>query len=472
MLVLTISCASLWAQNYSIRVEVSGTVDKEAWVEVESRNFRVLGNAGLKQLRRIAVDLEEIRRHFLKAFPKQAISSVHATVIVFRNDKSLRLFMEGVGAGAVYNGVDRNYIVLNAGEKRRRSVYHDYVRTLMDDQVLPLWLREGLAEYYGSIESERYAFGEGRTLQIGYPIRSHEKLLQDRSFLPIDQLFGMTEKSAAFDESSSQGIFLAESWALVHMLHNHGSEDSVKRLVESLLNGNPVRQSFNAVYGIEPALLEMGLKDYIHTSKKSGWTYTRIPYCLCDSSPNDWLQFNFDRTLSYIKDLGQRELTGAEIRFYIGDLLLHRGSVQQAEAYLQDALRLNSELAAAHASLGALRIRQESYDEARKHIERALALGTDNPLPYLFYARLIWRETPALEELTKEQLESMQTALSRAIRFGPNLHEATDMLTEIDFISRSRGFAVSGETRTMPENREDSLPSPVLRQNPVEDVIY
>src|SRR5262249_46826518 len=159
-----------------------GTLDKEAWMEVESRNLRVAGNASLKQLRRIAVDLEEIRSHFLKVFPKEALSPGPTTVIVFRNDKSLRLFMEGLVAGAVYTGADRNYIVLNAGDNRRRSVYHDYVQTLMKDHVLPLWLREGLAEYYGSIESERYAIGEDRMLQIGYPIRSHEKLLQDRSF--------------------------------------------------------------------------------------------------------------------------------------------------------------------------------------------------------------------------------------------------------------------------------------------------
>jgi len=438
VLLLKLSCASLWAQDYTIRVEVSGTLDKETWMEVESRNLRVAGNASVKQLRRIAVDLEEIRSHFLKVFPKEALSSVPTTVIVFRNDKSLRLFIEGVGAGVVYTGGDRNYVALNAGDNRRRSVYHDYVLTLMKDHVLPLWLREGLAEYYGAIDSERYAFGEGRTLRIGYPIRSHEKLLRDRSLLPLDELFGMTETSAALDESSKRGVFLAESWALVHMLHNQGFEDLLKRLVESLLHGNPVRQSFNAVYSVEPALVETGLKDYIHTSKTSGWPYIQFPYCLCDSSPNDWLQFNFDRTLSYIKDLGQRELTRAEIRFYIGDLLLHRGSVQQAEAYLQEAVKLNPDLAAAQASLGALKIRQESYDEAAKHIELALELGSDNPLPYLFYARLIQRETPASGELTNEQLQSMQTALSRAVRFGPNLYEAAEMLTEIDSLLEQR----------------------------------
>src|SRR5262245_35313443 len=189
----------LLAQDYSIRVEVSATLSKNPWFEVQSRHFRVTGDADTKQLRRIAVDLEEIRRRFLTVFPRNAASPVPTTVIVFRNAKSLRLFFEPRDpAGGVYAGLDRHYIVLNAGEKRRRSVYRDYIRMLIGDHVLPLWLREGLADYYGSIENERYAFGEGRTQQIGSPIYSYEKFLQDRFFLPLNELFAVADDSPAY----------------------------------------------------------------------------------------------------------------------------------------------------------------------------------------------------------------------------------------------------------------------------------
>jgi len=437
--ILAISYLRLLAQDYSIRVEVSAALAKDPWFEVQSRNFRVTGNADTKQLRRIAVDLEEIRRQFLTVFPKKAASPVLTTVIVFRNAKSFRLFFEPRdAAGGFYADLDRNYIALNAGEKRRRSVYHDYVDTLIGDHVLPLWLREGLAEYYGSIENERYDLGESRTLQIGYPIYSHEKLLRDRSFLPVNELFAMTDDSPAHDEHDRKSVFLAESWALVHMLHTPGSVDLLKRLLELLVDKSPGRESFEAIYGLEPDLLEARLKDYIKTSRKWGWTYTRIPYCLCESKPNDWLQFNFDRTQSYVKDLGERKLTDAEVRFYVGDLLLHSGSLQEAEGYLQDALGLAPQFAAAHASLAVLRIRQENYDEAKEHIERALALGSDNPLPYLFYARLIRQEAPAPAELTEEQLQNMQTALLKAVRLGPNLNEAVDLLSELDSLLGQR----------------------------------
>ena len=429
----------LLAQDYSIRVEVLAALAKAPWFEVQSRHFLVTGDADTKQLRRIAVDLEEIRRQFLTVFPKNAASPVPTTVIVFRNAKSFRLFFETRdAAGGVYSGLDRNYIALNAGEKRRRSVYHDYIHTLIGDHALPLWLREGLAEYYGSIENERYSFGEGRTLQIGYPIDSHENLLRDRFFLPVNQLFAMTDDSPAYAENDRKSVFLAESWALVHMLHSPGFVDLLKHLLELLVDKNPARESFDAVYSADLNLLEARLKDYIKTSRTGGWTYTRIPYCLCESKPNDWLQFNFDRTQSYVNDQGVRKLTDAEVRFYVGDLLLHRGSLQEAGAYLQDALQLAPQFAAAHASLAVLRIRQGNYDEAKEHIERALALGSDNPLPYLFYARLIRQQVPPSTELTEEQLQNMQTSLLKAVRFGPNLNEAVDLLSEVDSLLGQR----------------------------------
>src|SRR5262245_48037296 len=279
LLGLMIAYTGLWAQDYAIRVEVLGSVLNQPWLEVQSKNFLVTGNADAKQLRRIAVDLEEIRRQFFNVFPKKADSRVRTTVVVFRNNKSFRYFDEpgaarGATPGHVYSGLDRTYIVLNAGEKHRRSVYHDYVHTLVGSHVLPLWLREGLAEYYGSIENERYLIGDYRTAQIGYPISDHERLLRDRFLLPIGQLFAMNDDSRINDENGQGSVFLAESWAVVHMLHNV-STDPLKRLLELLVEGNPAQQSFDAVFGADHGLLEQSLKPYIHTSKSGGWTYTK-----------------------------------------------------------------------------------------------------------------------------------------------------------------------------------------------------
>src|SRR5262249_50590295 len=119
--ILAIPFLQLLAQDYSIRVDVYAALAKDPWFEVQSRNFRVTGNADSKQLRRIAVDLEEIRRQFLTVFPRKAASPVPTTVIVFRNAKSFRLFFESRdAAGGFYADLVRKYIELTSGDKPER----------------------------------------------------------------------------------------------------------------------------------------------------------------------------------------------------------------------------------------------------------------------------------------------------------------------------------------------------------------
>jgi hypothetical protein len=435
LLVHIVTSVEAQSPTGSIRIDVIETVSKNPWFEVQSRNFRVVGNADKKRLRDIAVDLEEIRRQFFEMFPKDADYRLQTTVVAFRNDKNLMLFYQpSVGGkpkvGYIHSGQDRNYLAVNAGEKRRRSAYHDYVHSLMEPYNLPVWLKEGLAEFYGSVENERYLVGDYRTVLIGFPIYDHERLLRNPLVLPISGLFGVREYSHS--ENTKTDVFMAESWALVHMLQLR-APDELKRWIQALVDGSPATTSFDRIFNGDLSLVEDGLSSYAQTAKRTGWSYKRIPYCMCDSKPNDWLQFNFDRTQSFIKERGERKLSEAEIRFYIGDLMLHRGRVQEAEAFLLDAVRLNPDLAPAHASLSVIQIQEGRYEEAQESINRALALGTENPLPYLFYAWLIRREARQSGVApTREQLENMQVSLLKAARLGPHLDDAMEMLAEVN----------------------------------------
>jgi len=434
---LLLLSAGIHAQVYSIRVEVTERIMKDRWNEVKSRNFLVVGNVGTKQLRNIAVDLEEIRRQFYSLFPRETDYRLRTTVIVFRNEKSFQLFHQsGAGnkarAGYIQSGVDRHYIVLNAGEKRRRQLYHDYVHLLIGPYRLPFWLQEGLAEYYASVQNERYLLGDGRTLLIGFPIYEYERVLKDSAFLPLESLLSSTEGSSHPSENEQHRVFVAESWALVHFLHAN-ARDLLEKWIQSIVNGTPAQESFDAIFDVRPAQLEAALREYVRTSKSIGWPYKRIPYCMCESSPNDWLQFNFDRSQTLVKESGERKLSDAEIRFHLGDLLLHRGQTREAEAYLEEALRLDPELVRAHASLGVLQIQEGRYEQAKPFIDRALALDSDNPLPYFFYAWLIRHEAQqSASTLTAEDLRNMQMALQRAVRHGPYLEDPAKMLEEVN----------------------------------------
>jgi len=56
----------------------------------------------------------------------------------------------------------------------------------------------------------------------------------------------------------------------------------------------------------------------------------------------------------------------------------------------------------------------------------------------LSYARLIRRDAPTPDQLTEEQLQNMQLALLKAVRFGPHLLEPAEMLNEVDSLLGQR----------------------------------
>src|SRR5262245_16133544 len=250
----------------TIRIEVTASLPKnDAWIAVRSRNFIVVGNLGEKQLRNIAVDFEEIQHRFFQVFPKDRSSAAaKATIVVFRGSKSFRNFQqvggeEGKGPGVVYDGLDRTYIALNADEKDRRSLYHDYIDVLIGHATLPLWLREGLAEYYSNVKNDRCLIGDYRLVVTGFPIYSHERLLRPASLLPLAELFGMTEDSPAYEENDRHTLFHAESWALVHLLHDRNSIDSLRQFIALVAAGKEPWRSFREAFRTDPAVIEEGL---------------------------------------------------------------------------------------------------------------------------------------------------------------------------------------------------------------------
>ena len=60
---------------------------KDKWISVRSKNFFLVGNAGEKEMRVVAVRLEQFREAFALLLPKVKFSSpVPTTVIVFKSD--------------------------------------------------------------------------------------------------------------------------------------------------------------------------------------------------------------------------------------------------------------------------------------------------------------------------------------------------------------------------------------------------
>src|ERR1043165_6783095 len=137
---------------------------RDTWRSVRTNNLFVIGNADAEKLRQVAVWLEFFHSAFARLVSRNVLdSSVPTTVIVFRDDASFTPFKpiyQGRPidlAGFFQPGDDVNYIALSLDPDNRdpfSTAFHEYVHLHLRDNVpgVPLWLNEGLAELYGSLQ--------------------------------------------------------------------------------------------------------------------------------------------------------------------------------------------------------------------------------------------------------------------------------------------------------------------------------
>src|SRR5437764_6989785 len=114
-------------------------------------------------------------------------------------------------------GEDKHYVLVRldlGGANPFHALYHEYTHALLhlNFSGLPLWLDEGLAEFYGNS-----LLGEKES-RIGTIDETHLYILQQNKLLPIEGLLNVEQSSPYYNEADQASVFYAESWAVVHYL--------------------------------------------------------------------------------------------------------------------------------------------------------------------------------------------------------------------------------------------------------------
>jgi tetratricopeptide (TPR) repeat protein len=401
----------------------------EQWASVQSKNFLLVGNASERDIRKVAARLEQFREAFVRLLSVEHFdSSVPMTVMVFRTDESYRPFEPlyrgqpaGV-AGFFQSSQDVDYITFSVDPMHVRDAdalaYHEYVHLLVRNSFrnAPLWFNEGLAEYYSTFE-----LSDGnKRVTLGLPIGRRVQMLRERELLPVEKLLSVDTDSAYYNERDERNLFYAESWALVHYLLSGPRRAQLSTYLDLLAKGLRVEDAFQKAFQTNFAGMDDELRQYIRLNK---YQQQRI---------------TFDKRLEFDTLMQTSVLTEGQAQFYLGDLLLHTNRLEAAEAYLQKAVALDPNLAAAHASLGVLRLRQNRFDEATRHLERASAESRSYLIHY-YYAYVLSQEGIGSDnsiegyyETAKAQL--MRAELKKAIDLSPTFAEAYRLLAFINLV--------------------------------------
>ena len=348
--------------------------ERERWTSIQLDDLTIYSNAGDSTTRDVAAGLMRMR-DALAHFTRLSVRSPLPTkVYVFANDRSFLPYCEAVRgrcqqmAGLYLGARDANYVMIQGGSDIDRIVYHELVHYFLRNTVsspLPLWFNEGLAEFYSTFVAR------GDSVELGRPIQEHVLTLRSDRPIPLRELFGITTSSKEYNEGLRQGMFYAESWAVVHylMVGNPKRQGQLGTFLGLLGSGRAVEDAFQAAFNARYEYLEKEL-----------WLYVR-------GVTMSFMRYNGADT-NAVTIPAPQPLARDVLLVNLADLLSQSRAqgTADAEAFIAAALAANANNAEAYAQRGFLYARAGKRAEANAAYEKAVQLGSKSFLPYLMYA--------------------------------------------------------------------------------------
>ncbi len=405
---------------------------KDEWLQVKSKNFNLIGNAGDKDIRKVGTKLEQFRETFRQLFSGTNLNaSIPTNVIVFKSDGAYKPFkpkradgkIDTFIAGYFQPGEDVNYITLSTeGDDADTygTIFHEYVHFIINTNFgkseVPPWFNEGLAEYYQTFE-----ISEDQKVKLGLPQSNHLALLQQNKLIPLDTLFKISNYALHQNENHSRSIFYAESWALIHYFVQNGKAEGLNSFLKYAIKDVPSEKAFQDAFQLSYAQMEKELKKYV---AQNSYKYSLV---------------SFKNKMVFENEMTTTPLPEAESSAYLGDLLYHTNRAEDAEPFLQKALALKPDSSMANTTYGMVKLRQKKYDEATGYFEKAISENQQNHLAYYNYAFLLSREgldeNGYVRSFPTDKSAKMRELLKKAIAVKPSFTESYELFAFVALVN-------------------------------------
>jgi len=380
----------------------------ETWFEARSPNFIVVTNAGEKEARKTAIRFEQIRAVFRRSLE---VASKHEspviTILAVKDENSVKALLpeywtkgHAHPAGMFIQNMNQYFAVveLNAqGSNPYNTIYHEYYHSLTTPYYpnLPVWLSEGLAEFYGNTKMSDSEVGMGEA----DPDLIAE--LKEGGLLPLDVLFKVDHSSPYYNEQNKISVFYAESWALTHYLmvgDKAAHRPMLQAYLHALALGETQEQAAAQSFG-DLKKLQTAVYSYINNG---AFYYLKSP-------PPPEIAAG---------DLKVRELSEAEVDAYRGGFAAVRGDTKDAKPMLEEAVKLDPKLALAYQYLGYAEYADRQRAEALADFTRAIELDPKNALTRFLRAYLESTQRGAVGDDAQME-EDLRAAIAISPEFAP-----------------------------------------------------
>lgn len=376
------------------------------WVEVRSAHFTVITDAGAGEGRRMLDQFEHMRLVFQTLFPKANVDPVSPIVVMaVKNKKEFQPLEPAVylekgnftPGGYFLRAPDKNYVLLRLDAEDEQfpyaMVYHEYTHLQIGDatQWMPLWLNEGLAEFFQNTDFI------GDDARVGQPSRDDLLYLQQNRLIPLETLFRVDAKSPYYHEEQKGSVFYAESWALVHYLETSDVRDHTNHVGQYM---ELVSRHQDPVTAAETAFgdLKQLQKTLDHYTGQMQYTYFQLK----------------------LPPLNEGEFTvtpldGPDADAVRADFMAYIGRTADARSLLAQVMEADPKNAQAHETMGYLAYREGNRPEARKWYGQAVMLNSQS-----FIAQYYFGILSLMDDDTGPQVEaSLRAAIKLNARFAP-----------------------------------------------------
>ncbi len=395
-------------------VQPSAQAAPAPWIEVSSPHFSVVTDAGEREGRRVAGQFEQMRSVFEKLFPTGGSSAAaQITVIAPRNAQGFRALEPAAYlakgqlhlAGLFSSAADGNYILLSLdteGPHPYATIYHEYTHFLLrtDSAWLPLWLNEGMAEFYQNTDIL------GKDVQVGEPSSDNILYLRQSRMLPLTTLLSVDVKSPYYHDEQKGSVFYAQSWALTHYImltdHDKGLHRINDYAVALQQNADPVAAARKAFGDLDQ--LGGELNAYVQQGS--------------------FKEFVMKATISTdTSAFTARPLSQAEADAIRAAVLVHDDRLDEAQALIDASVAADPKNPTAQETAGFLALRRNNMEAAAKSFTSAVALNSQSYLANYYYAVLNLQRNDA-----SAQGATVEAGLRAAIHLNPTFAPAYDAL--------------------------------------------
>jgi tetratricopeptide (TPR) repeat protein len=351
----------------------------EHWICLTTPHFQMYTTNNEKQATAALKVFEQVRYFFLQSSLSKSAPDAQVRIIAFRSEKEFNPYRLNEGAVAYYlRGHTADYIVMqDISGQRHEAAIHEYTHLVVEHVGLnlPLWLNEGLADLYSSLEAK------GEQAVVGRPLEGRLQILLTQHWLDLTTLFAVDVQSPYYNERTKMSIFYAQSWALAHMLElGPKYRNDFNRFLVATASGRSAADCFQSVYGKTLADVAQDLQAYVHQSSVQGAVFdVHLPDSDVAPQVSEPSDFAVDLTLAEL--LASRKQTLAEGSARLSALVgTHPENIELQE------------------SLGFAAWDQGDAAKAKERLKLAIDKGSRNPQALFLYAQLLHESgTPADE---------------------------------------------------------------------------